>query len=166
MKDGIRTICFIRQCCRLRIASATHPIFSGLATRRSAKREQNMAANFFVLKGSGVEVDYRIGANPGFTALTYKAGAVVKEYKPAEIQTDNTGLGDMVSVALTLTVDTGGERFGVFLPVIDLPQGQTADFTTIGVYETFSGPDSVPHRPPYWRCIEMRGTAQTVIMPL
>ena len=55
-----------------------------------------MPANHFVLKGSGVEVDYTIGANPGFTALTYKSGAVHKQYKPAQIQTDNTGLGDMV----------------------------------------------------------------------
>ena len=33
-----------------------------------------MAANKFVLKGSGVEVDYTIGANPSFPALQYKHG--------------------------------------------------------------------------------------------
>jgi len=125
-----------------------------------------MAANHFILKGSGVEVDYTIGANPGFTALTYNSGAIVKQYKPAQIETDKTGLGEMVSVALTLTVDSGGERFGVFLPVIDVPRGQKATFKTIGVYETFSGPNSIPHRPPTWRCIELNGTAQTVIVPL
>lgn len=125
-----------------------------------------MAANHFVLKGSGVEVDYTIGANPSFTALTYTSGAIVKEYKPAQIQTDNTGLGEMVSVGLTLTIDTGGERFGFFLPVIDVPEGQTVDFQTVGVYETFSGPDSFPRRPPAWRCIDMSGTAQTIIVPL
>jgi hypothetical protein len=125
-----------------------------------------MSANHFVLKGSGVEVDYTIGANPSFTALTYKAGSVDKQYKPAQIETDNTGLGDMVSVALVLSIDTGGERFGVFLPVIDVPQGQTVDFRTVGVYETFNGPDSVIHRPPTWRCIEMHGTAQSIIVPL
>jgi hypothetical protein len=123
-------------------------------------------ANHFVLKGSGVEVDYTIGANPSFVALTYTSGAVVKEYKPAQIETDNTGLGDMVSVGLTLTIDTGGERFGFFLPTIDVPEGQTVDFQTVGVYETFSGPDSFPHRPPAWRCIAMSGTAQTIIVPL
>jgi len=30
-----------------------------------------MSANKFVLKGSGVEVDYTIGANPAFPALVY-----------------------------------------------------------------------------------------------
>jgi hypothetical protein len=125
-----------------------------------------MSANHFVLKGSGVEVDYTIGANPSFTALTYKAGSIVKHYKPAQVETDNTGLGEMVSVALTLTIDTGGERFGVFLPVIDVPMGQTVKFQTVGVYETFGGPNSIPHHPPVWRCIEMQGTAQTVVVPL
>jgi len=125
-----------------------------------------MSANHFVIKGSGVEVDYTIGANPAFTALTYKSGSIVKHYKPAQIQTDNTGLGEMVSVALELTIDTGGERFGVFLPVINVPHGQTVDFDTVGVYETFSGPDSFPHRPPRWSCIEMKGTAQSIIVPL
>lgn len=125
-----------------------------------------MAANHFVLKGSGVEVDYRIGANPGFTALTYKAGGTVKEFKPAGIETDDTGLGRMVSVPLIETVDVGGERFGFFLPVLNVPQGQTAGFKTVGVYDKFNGPDSRPTHTQSWRCIELTGKAQTVIVPL
>jgi hypothetical protein len=121
-----------------------------------------MAANHFVLKGSGVEVDYTIGANPSFTALTYKAGGVTKAFKPAQIETNDTGLGDMVSVTLATTAATG-ERFGVFLPVIDVPQGKTTDFRTVGVYETVSDAAAIP---PIWRCIEMRGTAQSIAVPL
>src|SRR5437868_11234479 len=125
-----------------------------------------MAANKFVLKGSGVEVDYTIGANPAFPALIYTDEAFQKKFKPGEILPEDTGLGEMVSVALILTIDTGGERFGFFLPFIDVARGQTAHFPTVGVYETFSGPNSVPHRPSTWRCIEMTGTAQNVIVPL
>lgn len=121
-----------------------------------------MAANHFVLNGSGVQVEYTIGANPSFTALTYKSGTVVKAYKPAQIQTDNTGLGGVVSVALTMTVGNG-ERFGVFLPATDVPAGQIVDFRTVGVYETVGGPDVVP---PIWRCIDMQGTAETIAVPL
>lgn len=65
-------------------------------------------------------------------------------------------------MALVLTVDVGGERFGVFLPQLDLTLGQSVEFHTVGVYERFSGPDSFPHREPSWRCIELRGTAQGV----
>jgi hypothetical protein len=125
-----------------------------------------MAANKFVLKGSGVEVDYTIGANPSFPALVYKAGAFQKSFKPDEILSEDTGLGRMVSVSLIRSIDTGGERFGFFLPFINVDRGQTAHFCTVGVYETFSGPDSVPQRPSTWRCIEMSGTAESVIVPL
>ena len=125
-----------------------------------------MAANKFVLKGSGVEVDYTIGATPSLPALVYKAGAFHKSFKPAEIVSEDTGLGRMVSVSLIRSIDTGGERFGFFLPFVNVDRGQTAHFHTVGVYETYSGPDSIPHRPSTWRCIEMSGTAESVIVPL
>jgi hypothetical protein len=125
-----------------------------------------MAANKFVLKGLGVEVDYTIGANPSFPALFYYAGAFQKSFKPDEIQSEDTGLGEMVSVALIRSIDVGGERFGFFLPFIDVARDQTPHFHTVGIYETFSGPDSIPHRPSTWRCIKMTGTAQSVIVPL
>jgi hypothetical protein len=88
-----------------------------------------MAANKFVLRGSGAEVDYTIGATSSLPALVYKAGAFHKSFKPAEIVSEDTGLGRMVSVSLIRSVDTGGERFGFFLPFIDVDRGQTATST-------------------------------------
>ena len=125
-----------------------------------------MPANKFVLKGSHVTVEYTIGGNPSFPALTYTDGAFQRSFKPDAIATDDTGLGELVSVALVISIDAGGERFGFFLPSIDVPSGETTHFHTIGIYEMFSGPDSIPHRPSTWRCIEMSGTAQNVIVPL
>jgi hypothetical protein len=125
-----------------------------------------MPANKFVLKGSHVVVEYTIGGNLSFPALTYTDGAFQRSFKPDAITTDDTGLGELVSIALVVSIDTGGERFGFFLPSIDVPSGETAHFHTIGIYEMFSGPDSIPHRPSTWRCIEMSGTAQSVIVPL
>lgn len=72
----------------------------------------------------------------------------------------------LASAVSLVTIDTGGERFGFFLPSIDVPEGQTAHFHTVGVYEMFSGPNSIPQRPSTWRCIELGGTAQTVIVAL
>jgi hypothetical protein len=118
-----------------------------------------VTANKFVLKHDQVEVDYTLGATP---ALVYRDGTSTKSFTAPEITTEQTGLGTLVSVALVLTIDTGGERFGFFLPQLDVPSGQSAEFRTAGVYERFSGPDSLPHREPSWRCIELHGTAQTV----
>ena len=126
-----------------------------------------MSANKFVLKHHHIEVDYTIGITPGLPALTYKDGSNVKTFTSAEITTDNTGLGSLVSVSLVKSIDTGGERFGFLLPQLDVASGKTEKFNTVGVYDKFSGPDSVPRGiPPSWSCIDMQGTAQTVIVPL
>ena len=83
---------------------------------------------------------------------------------PRQITTDQTGPGTLVSVALVASAGTGGERSGFFLPQPDVPRGQSQQFRTAGVHETFSGPGSIPHRDPSWRCIGLHGTAQTVIV--
>ena len=125
-----------------------------------------MSANKFVLKHHNIKIDYTIGITPGLPALVYTDGPDVKSFKTNEITTDQTALGSLVSILLVRTIDTGGERFGFFLPQLDVASGQTEKFTTAGVYEKFSGPDSFPHLPPSWHCIELQGTAQTVIVPL
>jgi len=126
-----------------------------------------VAANRFTLKHHQVEVEYTIGITPGITALVYQAGSSApKDFTEAQITTDQTALGTLVSVALETSVDTGGERFGFYLPEIDVPRGESVEFRTVGVYERFSGPDSFPHRNPKWRCVELYGTAQTVIVEL
>jgi len=128
--------------------------------------EKTMSANKFVLKHHHIEVDYTIGITPGLPALVYKDGPNVTNFQADQITTDETGLGSLVSVSLVESIDTGGERFGFFLPELDVPSGQTERFTKVGVYEWFGGPDSIPRRPPSWSCVELHGTAQTVIVPL
>jgi hypothetical protein len=118
-----------------------------------------VATTKITLKHQQVEVDYTLGATP---TLVYQDGSPPKSFADSQIMTDQTGLGTLVSVALVLTIDVGGERFGFFIPQFDLAPGQTVHFHTVGVYERFSGPDSLPHREPSWRCIELHGTAQIV----
>ena len=125
-----------------------------------------MSANKFVLKHHHIEVDYTIGITPGLPALTYKDGSNVKTFTSAQITTDDTALGTLVSVPLLSSIDTGGERFGFFLPDLEVPSGKTEKFNTIGVYDKFGGPDSIPRVPPSWSCLELYGTAQTVMVPL
>ena len=123
-------------------------------------------ANKYVLSGNGIEVTYTIGGNPSFTALTFKEGATTKMSKPAQVTTDHTGLGTLVSVPLVQTIDTGGSRFGFFLPEVTVTLGHSVPVTTIGAIETFSGPDSFPHRPTTWQCVHLHGMAEEVILPV
>jgi hypothetical protein len=133
-----------------------------------------MAANKFMLKHHQIEVEYStgdpaVGATSGLPVLVYRdGGSTPKSFTAAEIAMDQTGLGTLVSVALSTSIDIGGERFGFFLPLVDVPAGESEEFRTAGVYEKGGGPVSVlpdtgPRREPSWRCIELHGTAQTVI---
>jgi hypothetical protein len=123
-------------------------------------------ADKYVLSGNGIEVIYTIGGNPSFTALTFKEGTVTKTFTPAQITTDNTFLGTLVSVPLVRTVDSGGSNFGFFLPQVKLAQGYSVPVTTIGAIETYSGPVTIPHRPTAWHCVHLHGLAEEVILPL
>lgn len=125
-----------------------------------------MPANNFVLKHKHIEVEYTVGITPGLTALSYHDGSTVKQFTSSEVTVEETGVGQLISVALIKTIDTGGERFGFLLPEkLDVSKEQTKSFHTVGVYWKFGGPDSM-NVVPSWRCVEFHGKAQSVIVPL
>ena len=67
-----------------------------------------------MLRHRDIEVEYTMGITPGIPALVYSDGSSVQEsFTEAEITTNQTALGTLVSVPLRRSVDTGGERFGV-----------------------------------------------------
>jgi hypothetical protein len=123
-------------------------------------------ANHYVLNGNGIQIDYTIGGNPGFTALTFTEGGTTRNFTPSQVTTDVTGLGTLVSVALVQTIDAGGTRFGFFLPEVQTTLGQKVTVSTIGMFEMFSGPDSIPHRPTTWQCVHLHGMAEEVEVAL
>jgi hypothetical protein len=138
-----------------------------------------MAANKFVLKHDHVEVEYTpedpaVGptSTSGLTVLVYRDGdCAPQSFTGAQVATDQTGLGTLVSVAVATSVEFGGDRFGFFLPQLDVAEGESAEFRTAGVYGRGSGPvsilpDSGPRRDPSWRCIDLHGTAHALIMEL
>jgi len=110
-------------------------------------------AIIYALSGGGIQIDYTVG-----TSFVFKQGGTTKTFTDGEIITDQTGLGTLVSVPLMLTIDTGGSRFGVFVPTVQLTVGQSAPVTTIGATESFSGPNSIPRRPTTWQCVALQGT--------
>ena len=103
-----------------------------------------MPANKFVLKGSHVTVEYTIGGNPSFPALTYSDGAFQRSFKPDAIATDDTGLGELVSVALVMSIDAGGERFGFFFPRSTCRQAKPLISTRSGFTKCSADPTRFP----------------------
>ena len=125
----------------------------------------NPNANKYVLTGQGISIDYTLGGNPSFVALSLDDNGVLKSFTPAEITTAQTALGTLVSVPVRQTIDTGGTVFGFFLPVVQVAVGGTVAVTSIGIFATFSGPDSFPHEPTTWQCVHLSGKAESVILP-
>lgn len=126
-----------------------------------------MSANKFVLKHHKLEIQYTIGITPGLPALIFRDGdSEPKAFTADRIKTEDTAIGSLTSILLKNTGDAGGERFGFFLPLLDVARGDNKEFTTVGIYEVFGGPDSVPRRPTEWKAVELHGTAESVIVPL
>jgi hypothetical protein len=129
-------------------------------------------ANQFTLRGHHIEVHYTIGGNPGFTALTYKDETISRDFKPGEINTDQTALGSLVSVRLAERGTGNYTVFAFFLPNIEVPHDQTADFTTVGIHQEYKGKEaeSIPYSPisspATWHPFVMHGTAGNVFVPL
>jgi hypothetical protein len=123
-------------------------------------------ANKFILKGHGVEVEYTIGITPGIPAFIYKDERISKAFPSSAVHTDQTDLGNLVTVPLEVTVDAGGTTFSVFLPTFDVPKDKAVEFKTIGIYREVRGPIILPAQQTVtWRTIQMHGTAETVIVP-
>ncbi|SEA68076.1 hypothetical protein SAMN05216411_1193 [Nitrosospira multiformis] len=130
-----------------------------------------MNANFFTFTGENVKVTYRIGGNPGFIALTYDDTAnplmgLNEGFKPAQIDTVQTPLGIMVTVVIRTSIDTGSTSFSIFVPDINVPYGQSANFTTIGVYKDVRGLIIFPKDLQItWSCVQFAGEAESIFIP-
>jgi hypothetical protein len=69
-------------------------------SRDRDKQRTSLMANKFELSGGGVQIVYILGGNPTFPSLTFTEGTTKKTFTPAQITTDTSGLGTLVSVAL------------------------------------------------------------------
>ena len=123
-------------------------------------------ANQFTLRGHHTEINYTIGGNPDFVALTYKDEEISRDFKPRDIHTDQTALGALVSIELKERSRDNYSVFAFFLPNMDVPRDKSADFTTAGIHQEHVKQDALPYRPDTWHPFVMHGTARNVIVPL
>jgi hypothetical protein len=126
----------------------------------------------FKLKGHNIEVSYSPGSTPGGPTLSYKDGSISRSFTKDEVHTDSTALGSLVSISLNprimpaeSNIGEAGVTFAFFLPLnINVPQGQTEDFTTVALQE--EGPVLPPPRPVKWQTFVMHGTAHNISIPV
>jgi hypothetical protein len=89
--------------------------------------------NLYHLSGKGIQVTYSTTSISGKPLFNYHEGAVVKNFSGDEIQTAETILGNLVTVFIVRTVDTGSTTFTLLIPSINLPASNSAHIATEGI---------------------------------
>jgi hypothetical protein len=127
----------------------------------------NVTPNQFKLHNQEVKITYVTNGFQG-PHFTFDDGTV-KTFKGPEVRVIETEIGNLVSVTLQLSVDTGSTTYSVLIPVIDLPNNQAHQkFHTAGiktVHKTFLSPPPKTLIESY-HVDKLEGTAQSVIVPL
>ena len=123
-------------------------------------------ANQFTLRGHHVDVNYTIGGNADFVALTYRGEEISRDFKPRDIHTDHTAVDTLISVQLVERSSGDRTISAFFLPNIEVPQDETADFTTVGIHQEHVKRSRRPYRSDTWHPFVMHGTARNVIVAL
>ena len=130
------------------------------------------APNHYQLSCGGISITYLPVGAGGLAHLQYQDAQRTLNFTGDQIRrVDVPDLGSIVSVTLTMTVDTGSTTFSVLIPQTTLPNttGSSAHIRTEGittvhrfsVVQVFNlGQDEL------YTVTPLRGTASNVIIPL
>ena len=128
----------------------------------------NVTPNEFKLHNQEVKVTYVTNGFQGGPTFTFDDGQV-KNFKGPDVRVQQTEIGNLVSVTLQTSIDTGSTSYSVLIPIIDLPNTQAHQkFHTAGiktVHKTFLSPPPKTLIESY-HVDKLEGVAQTVIVPL
>ena len=130
------------------------------------------APNHYQLSGGGISVTYLPVGAGGLAHLNYQDAQRTLNFTGDQIRkVDVPDLGSIVSVTLTITVDTGSTTFSVLIPQTTLQGGigasahiRTDGITTVHRFSPVQifnlGQDEL------YTVTPLRGTAASVIIPL
>jgi hypothetical protein len=76
--------------------------------------------NMYHLQGGGIHVTYSTTSLTGKPQFHYQDAHISKTFTDKEIKVENTSIGSLVSVTLSLTIDSGSTSFSVLIPKVNL----------------------------------------------
>ena len=120
--------------------------------------------NLYDLTGDGVTVSYSTSSISGKPLFSYKKGRTSLNFSGDEITTQETEIGDLVSVTIAKTVDRGFTSFSVLIPSIKLPASGKQSFRTVGIttVHTTSIGGPVKGAGETYKTVDLRGSAKAV----
>ena len=122
--------------------------------------------NLFELTGYNTKISYSATSIAGVPLLTYSQNDKTLSFKGEEIRSEETNLGQSVTVTLKSNLaDEGFESLTLLLPTINLPEKSlTSSITTLGILSQHPGfiPTNTTGQLQQYQSIFLYGTAQKV----
>jgi hypothetical protein len=122
-------------------------------------------ANLYELSGGGIQVSYSTSSITGQPLFNYHDGSQVKNFSGNEIQTVESVLGNLVTVFLIRTVDSGSTTFTLLIPSVNLPPSNSAPIATQGITTLHKFSIVGPHngQREFYTVQPLQGTASFVV---
>ncbi|KST68030.1 hypothetical protein [Mastigocoleus testarum] len=122
--------------------------------------------NLFELTGYNTKISYSATSIAGVPLLTYSQNDKTLSFKGEEIRSEETNLGQSVTVTLKSNLaDEGFESLTLLLPTINLPEKSlTSSITTLAILSQRPGfiPTNTTGQLQQYQSIFLYGTAQKV----
>lgn len=93
----------------------------------------NTQANIFNLSGAHMHVTYSTGALGSKQGLVYQDAHQTRQFSGDQLTKVATDAGEVVSVTLQLTVDSGSTTFSLLVPRVNVDLNQSVHVRTIGI---------------------------------
>jgi hypothetical protein len=127
--------------------------------------------NQFTLHGHNIHVVYTANGFEGKPTFSYHDAAQTLSFKGDQVKVLDSPIGKLVTVTLRLTPDSGSTQFTLLVPDVNLSASgdKQAHIETLGIttLHRFSlVPSLLVGQLETYSQVDLRGTAQSVIVPL
>lgn len=122
------------------------------------------APNLYELSGTRLKVTYSSSSIAGKPLLTIRQGRKDQQFTGAEIKTDKTQIGQLITVTLEAHPDRKTMLFSVLLPDVNLPDSLKSTIKTEAVVTTIKTTIAGPAKGQVqtYKTVLLSGTARSV----
>ena len=90
-------------------------------------------ANVYQLSNSQLQISYATGGLGSIAGLIYRDASQSLRFDDQQLRRVSTEFGDLVTVTLRMTVDTGSTTFTLIVPNVELEVNQSTPVETLGI---------------------------------
>jgi len=90
-------------------------------------------ANVFLLSNAQLNISFATGALGSIAGLVYQDASQTLQFDEDQLRRVPTEFGELVTVTIRMTVDTGSTTFTLVVPKVEVPGEQVVPVETIGI---------------------------------